>query len=78
MVSPVLKILGERLQKRRQELGLSQEELCGLIEMNRTYLSDVERGVGNVSILLLFRLSRALKIELSILLKDIERIADEQ
>ena len=78
MVSPVLKILGERLQKLRQEFGLSQEEVCGLIEMNRTYLSDVERGVGNVSILLLFRLSRALKIELSILLKDIERIADEQ
>jgi transcriptional regulator with XRE-family HTH domain len=68
----LLKELGERLQKRRQELGLSQEELCERIEMNRTYLSDIERGLGNVSILLLFKLSKALRIELSQLLKNIE------
>jgi transcriptional regulator with XRE-family HTH domain len=71
---PLLKELGERLQKRRQELGLSQEELCERIEMNRTYLSDIERGVGNVSILLLFKLSKALRIELSQLLKNIEAV----
>jgi XRE family aerobic/anaerobic benzoate catabolism transcriptional regulator len=70
--SPLLKELGERLQKRRLELGLSQEELCERIDMNRTYLSDIERGIGNVSILLLFKLSKALQIELSGLLRDIE------
>jgi transcriptional regulator with XRE-family HTH domain len=73
---PLLKELGERLQKRRQELGLSQEELCVRIEMNRTYLSDIERGVGNVSILLLFKLSKALRIELSQLLKNIEQAVE--
>jgi transcriptional regulator with XRE-family HTH domain len=67
----LLKELGERLQKRRQELGLSQEEVCERIDMNRTYLSDIERGIGNVSILLLFKLSKALEIELSSLLRDI-------
>ena len=76
MHNRLLKELGERLQKRRQELGLSQEELCERIEMNRTYLSDIERGIGNVSILLLFKLSKALRMELSTLLRGIEQAVD--
>lgn len=72
--TPLLKELGERLQKRRQELGMSQEEVCEQVDMNRTYLSDIERGFGNVSILLLFKLSKALQVDLSSLLRDIEKV----
>lgn len=63
--------LGETIQKKRLEIGLSQEQLCALTNMNRTYLSDVERGVSNASFLVLWKVSRALQIDLWQIIKDI-------
>lgn len=63
--------LGETLQKKRLEIGLSQEQLCALTNMNRTYLSDIERGVSNASFLVLWKVSRALQSDLWQIIKDI-------
>jgi XRE family transcriptional regulator, regulator of sulfur utilization len=63
--------LGETIQKKRLESGLSQEQLCALTDMNRTYLSDIERGVSNASFLVLWKISTALKLDLWEILKDI-------
>ena len=58
----VLTGLGASIAKRRVELGLSQEELATKAQVHRTYISDVERGVRNVSILTLDRIAVALDI----------------
>jgi SOS-response transcriptional repressor LexA len=36
--------LGQRLRRRRRELGLRQTDLAGLANMNQGYLSAIERG----------------------------------
>jgi len=64
--------LGEIIQKRRQQFGFSQEQLCVVTDMNRTYLSDIERGVSNPSFLVLWKLSVALKVELWEILKELD------
>jgi len=59
--------LGISIAKRRTELGLSQEQLADKSHVHRTYISDVERGVRNVSILTLERIALALDIPLGAL-----------
>jgi len=68
----LLSRLGETLQRKRLEGGFSQEQLCALTDMNRTYLSDIERGVSNASFLVLWKISTALKMELWQVLKEID------
>jgi transcriptional regulator with XRE-family HTH domain len=63
----LLQGLGASISKRRIELGLSQEELADKAHVHRTYVSDVERGVRNVSILTLERMAQALDIPLGAL-----------
>ncbi len=52
--------VGLNLQKLRRKRGLSQEELAGRAEVHQTYLSGVETGKRNPSILVLQRLATAL------------------
>jgi len=56
-----LKIFGAEVRNRRGSLSLSQEELAELSSLDRTYISSVERGKRNVSLLNIVRLSYALK-----------------
>jgi len=43
-------IFGLRLRQLRKEKGLSQEQLMMSTGIHRTYLSEVERGIRNISI----------------------------
>jgi transcriptional regulator with XRE-family HTH domain len=55
--------LGERLRKRRQEVGLSQRELARRLGIRHATISDLERGVQkDMSIGLLRGLARALGV----------------
>ena len=63
----LLEAIGISVSKRRIELGMSQEELARRAGVHRTYISDVERGVRNVSILTLERIASALEIPLGVL-----------
>ncbi len=54
----------------RAERGLSQEALAQEAGVNRTYLSDIERGTRNVSIDNLSRLAKALNVPVWSLLKN--------
>ena len=60
--------LAQSVKLRRKELGLSQEELAELAEIDRTYASQIERGVANPSLEVLYRVARSLEIELPSLL----------
>jgi ribosome-binding protein aMBF1 (putative translation factor) len=68
----LLSRLGLRLQKRRAEMGLSQWQLSEKAGINRTYLSDIERGVCNATISMLSKLAKALDMKLWVLLKDLD------
>jgi CheY-like chemotaxis protein len=56
-----LKVLfGTTIKSKRSELGISQEELAGRAGLHRTYVSDVERGMRNVSLISIEKLAQAL------------------
>lgn len=59
---PALKKLGARIRDLRIERGLSQEALADVAKIGRSYMSGIERGVRNCSVLHLLRISRALRI----------------
>ena len=58
---------GLAIRQRRQELGISQEELSFRAELHRTYISDIERGSRNPSLENIEKLAKALDISVSIL-----------
>ncbi|WP_079217399.1 helix-turn-helix domain-containing protein [Herbaspirillum robiniae] len=62
-------IFGLNVRRARRFKEVSQEELAFQAGISRNYLSDVERGVRNVSIDNMEALSMALEIALSDLLK---------
>ena len=69
----VVQLLGENVRRYRKRLGMTQEQLAHEAEMERSYVSDLERGTRNPSVRALGRLAKALRIEPDRLL----RIADD-
>mgnify|MGYP001070735364 CR=1 FL=1 len=65
-----LKEFGEYLRRLRLERGLSQEEMAEQAHINSSYLSDVERGKRNISLLNLLQLAQACRIPLRSLFPD--------
>jgi transcriptional regulator with XRE-family HTH domain len=63
------KRIGERLRARREDLGVSQEHVAFQAEISPTYLSQIENGQRNPSLETLFRVSVALKLDLSELVR---------
>ena len=57
------------LHRMRKARDLSQEQLAELAEFHRTYVSQVERCVTNISIDGLERLAQALEVDVIDLLK---------
>ncbi len=55
--------VGRNLKQLRQAKGLSQEELAFASNLHRTYVSGVERGVRNPTVVILKRLADALGAE---------------
>jgi transcriptional regulator with XRE-family HTH domain len=65
------KRLGNRVIVERKRKQLSQEELAGLSEIDRTYLARIEEGKANPSIKILNKIARKLKIRVHELLKGV-------
>ena len=63
-------ILAMRLRARRKALGLSQEQLALDASVNRTFVSQIERGIGNPSLHTLCRLADRLGLPCHALLSD--------
>ena len=57
------------LRKFRRERGFSQEKLAFECGLHRTYISGVERGVRNPTVLVLEAIAKALEIPSSLLLE---------
>ena len=57
---------------RREELGLTQEDLADKAGIHRIYLSDVERGTRNLSLVNIEKLATALSVSMSKLFEAVE------
>ena len=65
--------VGLNLQKARRRKGVSQEELAHLAKVHQTYLSGVELGKRNPSIVVLDRIATALGLDIADLTKNSAR-----
>lgn len=56
----VLQALGRNVRRMREEKRLTQEALAENADLDPTYISGIERGVRNASILSIARVARGL------------------
>lgn len=62
--------LGLNLKKLREEQGFSQESFADHCGLHRTYISGIERGVRNPTVVILDRIAKALKVPAGQLLDE--------
>jgi len=60
-----LKKIGQNIARIRKQRGLTQEDLCGMAEIDRSYLSEIENGKMNMTIKSLVMIAKSLKCDLS-------------
>jgi transcriptional regulator with XRE-family HTH domain len=65
-------IVGQVLQRKREQKKLSQEVVSGLAGIGRTHLSAIERGERRPTLETFFKIAEALNIRPSVLLAEIE------
>ncbi len=58
----VRKVIGENIRQLRQELGMSQKALAFEVRLDQPYLSRMEQGTINLTVLVIERLARALGV----------------
>ena len=63
---------GFAVKARREELDLTQEDLAERAKIHRTYLSDIERGSRNLSLINIEKLAAALSLPISELFQRVE------
>ena len=65
-------IVGQVLQRKREQKKLSQEVISGLAGLGRTHLSAIERGERKPTLETFFKIAEALNTRPSVLLAEIE------
>ena len=60
----IKRIVGQKLRKLRQKAGISQEKLALTADIDRTYISSIEKGERNISIVVLEKLAKALNVSI--------------
>jgi len=73
-MNPVVDILvrfGKRVRETRLALGLSQEALGAKCDLDRTYISGIERGMRNVSLRNIDAIANSLGKSISELTEDL-------
>lgn len=61
--------VGLNVTKVRKDRGWSQEQLAFECKIHRTYISGVERGIRNPTVLVLAKIAKCLKVPPSALLE---------
>lgn len=71
-MSDVMARFGKCLREVREEAGISQEKLAELAGLHRTYVSSVERGKNNISLVNIEKLALALGVSMRDLMPEAE------
>jgi transcriptional regulator with XRE-family HTH domain len=66
-----LRAFGRNVARIRADRGFSQDKLAEKADLDRTYLSGIERGVRNPGIKTVLRISRALNVDVGDLCKGV-------
>lgn len=64
------KHFGNIIRKRREEIGYSQDELAGIMEVQRSAISRIENGKSGVSIDYIVKLAWFLDFDIELLPKE--------
>lgn len=64
---------GRNVARTRDERGISQDKLAEKADLDRTYLSGIERGVRNPGIKVVIRLAHALGVSLDQLCNGVDK-----
>ena len=75
--SPEHAAYGLALRSFRNEVGLSQEQLAHEAELDRSYVSGIERGDRNPSLANILKLTDVLGIKVSELAREAEEILSD-
>ena len=67
----ILHELGRRIRAQRKSVGLTQEALALVADVDRSYYGAVERGERNVTFTVLCRLCVALRCDVALLTKTL-------
>ncbi len=70
----VMKAFGKAVRFYRNKLGFSQESLADRAQLDRSYMSQIERGIKNATLNSIWRISLALQVRPSALLALTEEI----
>ena len=68
----LLQHLASNVKTRRKQLGITQEILALDAGIDRTYISQIERGISNPSLLVLVKVAEILDVEVVELLAEPE------
>jgi len=71
----IKKAFGEAVREIRISQGKSQEQLAFDSNLDRTYISGVERGIRNISVVNIQKLAEAFAMSLTELFERVERQA---
>lgn len=66
------------LKQHRKSAGFSQEKLAELCDLERTYISFLERGLRKPSLNMTFRFAEVFKVKPSQLVEEIENIINNK
>lgn len=69
-----LEQLGHEIKSRREKLGLSQEKFADKCGFDRTYISMLERGKRNLSVVNLLKIAQGLEVSVSELTEVLDGI----
>ena len=69
----IAEAFGVAVREERKRLGISQEKLGELAGVHRTYVGMIERGEKNITLSNIFKVSKALGLNPSELLKLAEQ-----
>ena len=65
-------LVGQVIQRKREQKKLSQDVVSGLAGIGRTHLSAIERGERKPTLETFFKIAEALNIRPSVLMAEIE------
>ena len=70
------KQIGIRVRAKREQIGVTREELCKYVSISPQFLSEIERGVKGASAETLYKLCKGLGVSADYLLMGRESFTD--
>lgn len=74
MKNDLKEAFGATIKSLREENGITQQELADYCELDRTYISDLERGRYYPSLLVVYKLSEVLRIKPHVLIRRVDKL----